>query len=87
MGGESDGRDLGGEVVSHRVEVTGRKVFLSMPMPRTKNVLFLSPGKLQQFQSSDESDVRFVMFCDLKVQVHVGSLETKPCQRTSIQSH
>ena len=27
VGGESDGRDLGGEVVSHRVEVTGRMLF------------------------------------------------------------
>ena len=27
VGGESDGRDLGGEVVSHRVEVTERMLF------------------------------------------------------------
>ena len=56
-------------------------------MTRTRNTSFLSPAMLQYFQSSDESDVRFMLVCDLKVQVDIGSLETKSCQRTPVQSH
>ena len=58
-----------------------------MFMTRTRNTSFSSPAMLQYFQSSDESDVRFMLVCDLKVQVDIGSLETKSCQRTPVQSH